>query len=199
MNFFRICRVIFFVTLILSSCYVYPDDEETKQQFRKLNELNMFEVSFIQVKTLKDLNFTIKSVGSLKVSKPSNIVWKVVQPSYLEVNISSNRVTILSKEMDGSSQKQTYEYEKRPKNAQSYSSLLNLMSLLTMDIEQLMKEYVITKKGKEAFLFTPKIKSDIFKNILIQLRDDHLIKSVELLETSGDTMHISFKGYKINK
>jgi len=199
MNISRMCKLSFLVGFVLLSSSARSSNEDLKQQFKKLNELTNFEVSFKQIKTLKELNFSIRSNGNLKVSKPSNIIWKVTQPSYLEVNIDSNNVTISSKEIDGTIQKQTYKYDKRSKSTEGYSSLINLMSLLGMDVEQLIKEYDIVKKGKGKFLFTPKLKSDIFKDILVQLDNDKLIKNIELQETSGDTINISFVGYKINQ
>ncbi|MCX6112776.1 MAG: outer membrane lipoprotein carrier protein LolA [Proteobacteria bacterium] len=199
MDISRTCKLLFLTSLAWFSLSAYSNNEEIKQQFKKLNELANFEVAFQQTKMLKDLNFTIKSSGNLKVSKPSNIVWKVTQPSYLEVNIDPDTVTIVSKEMDGTTQKQIYKYDKRPKNAEGYSSLLNLMSLLSMNIEQLVKEYDIVEKSKKKFLFTPKLKSDVFKNILVQLGNDNLIKRVDLQESSGDTINIIFQGYKINQ
>lgn len=199
MNISRAYRALFFTSLTLLCCYAYPNNEDIRQRFKKLNELTNFEVSFSQIKTLKELNFTIRSKGDLKVSKPGNIVWKVTHPSYLEVNISPNDVTISSKEMDGTTQTQTYRCDKKLKSVEGYSSLLNLMSLLSMDVEQLIKEYDIIKKGKGTFLFTPKLRSDIFKNILVQFGNDDLIKNVELREISGDTININFQGYKTNQ
>jgi outer membrane lipoprotein-sorting protein len=158
------------------------------------------EVSFKQLKTLKDLGLQLKSEGRLKLQPPNRVVWEILQPSPVQVTLDQNEIRIRSGK-GADAQVQTFKMSEAPSDP-STQNLTGLIAWLTLDSKALAEQYMIYAEGSNSFRFIPKQKgtappSTPFKDLFMTLSGNGLLKHLTIDELSGDTVDIDFGTPKI--
>jgi len=162
--------------------------------------LKSLETEFTQKKHLADLNLSLTSSGHLKVDKPTSVLWTVDKPSYLEVEIKGDELSMTTIK-DGRKDTQKISL-KQMGSQQGAKGLTLLVPWLEMDIDKLMSEYSIFEIKPSHLRFTPAADAKnkpIFRDIELKLASNKHIKTLTFNEQNGDSIEITFKAAKIEK
>lgn len=130
-------------------------------------------VDFEQVKTLKDMNFQLKSQGQMSLRPPNKITWHIKNPVPLKFELD-------------------VEDPNSPIPDPQRRELAQMITWLRMDADALTMDYQVKKILPEgSFEFSPKDKSSVFKTLRLTLQNG-FADSVTLEENSGDRIDLKF-------
>ncbi len=169
---------------------------ELKTRLSYYAKLLSFEAEFQQVKYIKSMNVQLKSKGSIKVQKPNEVTWKIIDPSPITVHITDKNLEMTTgKGKDAKTEKVDL--------AQVPSALKNLTHMTTwlkLDPVELSANYRVFKKSEEDFVFKPRdLELSMFESLEMTLDPKGHLKTLILSEKSQDSLEIRFSKPKILK
>ncbi len=169
---------------------------EVAKMLHRYESVKSIEASFTQVKTLKDMNMSIKSSGTFKITRPNQILWKIKEPAPVSIIISAQEIKIQSGQGTGA-QTEIYKLSSLPSGKMA-KSMSGLMAWLNLDSKEIYKNYDVTSTEKNQYVFTPKDKdAQGFKTLGMTLDNKGFVKKIKMVEISDDTIDIEFGSPKI--
>jgi outer membrane lipoprotein-sorting protein len=168
--------------------------DELKSTLHLYQSISQLDVDFHQTKTLKDLGIQLQSSGTLKVSPPDTVLWRVLKPS--PVTVTLNHGTVVIQTASGT-QKFSQDENPSEKDRQNFN---NMLSWLKLDADAISKQYEVTKLDATHLQFSAKQKEgNSIQRIHLQLTPSGNIANLKMDEASGDTIDIRFGTPKIQR
>lgn len=169
--------------------------EHLKQALKKYEGLETLETSFKQVKTVKGMDLKLDSEGTLKITFPNKVEWKVTKPEKVTVVLIGDRIQISS---DG----KTQEFRASEGSAKDQAAFQDLLRWLKLDADGILRAYNVmeTSGGQKprVFNFIPKESAGVpLKNLFLTLSADGHMEKLFFNETSGDDIAIKFSKPKL--
>jgi outer membrane lipoprotein carrier protein len=172
-----------------------------KQAFKssvieKSNDINSFSAEFIQTKHMKMMDGSPESHGNVYFKSPGTLKWEYTKPYDYQLLFRDSKLFIVEEgqlsEIDLSAN------ELFDKMGELVAGSVN-GKILMAD-----KDFDITYHRAGEYvkaLIIPKDQNlrGMFSEIWINFNKDHLIRSVRLIDPSGDYTEISMKNIKINQ
>lgn len=175
------------VWLVVSTTAWAGDFRSALKNYRDMERL---DVAFQQTKTLKDIDVTIKSSGSLTVQMPDRVEWRILKPSPLTVEISKDHIT-----MNDGAGRNRIAADSIP--AAQRAQFFALFDWLRMDADAILQSYRVEKSAEGRFALVP-LKPDAFLlGMNITLNTKGHVETMRLLEKSGDELLFEFGKPKI--
>lgn len=186
----------------VGACSVASAAAVSKEQFaEKLHlyaSIKRLEVSFTQVKILKELDVRLASEGRFILNRPEKVIWEISKPSPVRVTIDRSAMRIESGSGDAA-HTQVFKLGSTVSD-ESTKNLTALIAWLNFDAETLYAQYVITSVGKDVFRFDPRESiNSPFQHLVMQLSVEGHLKHLSIHEASGDVLEIDFGKPKISR
>jgi len=163
---------------------------------KKCSDMESFSAEFSQKKHMKMMDGSPESQGKVYYKSPSTLKWEYIEPYDYQLLFKDSKLYIVEEgqlsEIDLSSNKL---FDKMGELVAGSVNGKILMADKDFDIT-----YHHSGENVKA-LIIPKDQSlkGMFKEIWINFNTEHLIKSVRLIDPSGDYTEISMKNIKINQ
>lgn len=170
--------------------------EEVNQRLSFYKTLKTLKTTFKQVKRLKDVGIEMKSEGTLTLTRPDKIIWRVTQPAFVELQMHGKRVDLITGE-GKETKKQTWGLEEAL-DSNTHKSLEGLVSWLQIDIPTLHKHYEIHELGVNQFRCVPRGNSFVTA-LRLQLHPKGHLEKLWLEEKSGDEIELTFNTPTVSK
>lgn len=172
-----------------------------KQAFKtlvieKCSDINNFSAEFSQTKHMKTMDGSAESMGKVYYKSPNTLKWEYTKPYEYQLLFKESKLFIVEEgqlsEVDLSSNKLF------DKMGDLVAGSLN-GKILMAD-----KDFDITyhhggSNVKALIIPKDQVLRGMFKEIWINFNTENLIKSVRLIDPSGDYTEISMKNIKINQ
>ena len=187
-----------FVTL----CFIAGAAESTvteamlAEKLRFYAALGSLEADFKQVKELREMGMDMKSEGRLTLKRPDVVVWEILKPARVKVELGTTGIKITSGE-GANATGQSFSADQMPQD-KGASGMRDLVAWLKLDAKALSEQYVITKTPAERYLFEPR-KTGPFKSMEMALAKDGHLETLVLNEASGDRMTLTFAKPRVRK
>ena len=170
-----------------------------KEALLKLNSFAQIEGQFTQVKTLQELDVTIKTEGVFSITKSvankSLFHWSIKKPNPSFICIDSEGLQISS----GAETTKKKKIKFSEMGSETNDQILNFFKLLSLNQENAADLFTIEKAGK-GFLLTPKAKEkSLFKSVKIEINNQGLVENLQVEEKSQDQIAIHFFNLKTKK
>ncbi len=176
---------------LIASQRIIPESEvrEKLSFYQKIKEL---KTQFHQVKSIKSLGMELKSEGEMVLTRPEDVIWKIKKPSYSEVRLHSNTITLFSGEGgDLKKQEMTLGKETDPNVSKA---LLSMMAWMRMDIPEILRSYTISEISPAIFRCEPKsLENSVFAALVFKLHPKGHVNELTIEEKSGDSIKIEFE------
>lgn len=160
------------------------------EKLRNYKTIAHLKTKFRQTKSFRNIDMTIKSEGTLELSPPGGVIWKILKPSYVMVSMNKDQFTM------GAGQGSEYSEQTirlSEVNSSQKKSLAGLVAWLEMNPEKLYAQYEISKTAENSFLFFPKDKKENpFKSLTMTLDNKGNLKQLLIDEVSGDKLKMDF-------
>lgn len=167
------------------------DREALRQRLKFYSQVNELETTFSQTKFLSDMGVELKSEGRFQLRRPQQVVWEIVKPGRVRIEMTRDEIVVTSGE--GASQSKRVLKVSAIPDEKDIKSLKNLVSWLELDAQALSEEYSVFAVGKQAFRFVPKnAKLSAFKELEMTLANGGHLSRLVIHEPSGDRMDITF-------
>ena len=202
----NLCMKVFVPAVVLFLSFLIPTDflwagmtsAEIRQELTPLQAFSLLKGHFEQIKTIKDLNVSIKTTGEYELSKDQSgqvmVRWKIQKPEPMNICIDVKQIVF---DNLGLHKKTTLKLEEV--SQQDSSGMTKLMSLIRLDPQEMNQNFNIDKK-KSLLIVTPKeLKANSFKKAEIELDHGKNLKSVNLVESNEDTLQIQFTKTKVDR
>ena len=183
-------------SLSLSAQYQKATDAQKNEVIGKITkaseDMNTMQCDFTQVKELSFMDDKMTSEGKMLYKKPNKIRWEYVTPDKYIFSSDGQKISMGGKTMPANSSKMFSEISKVMSGGISGNGLVN-----SPDFDS---QFMVGKDDYQVIL-TPKKKEikDIFSTILLYIgKVDNRIRSVELVDKSGDKTTITLKNVKVN-
>jgi outer membrane lipoprotein-sorting protein len=171
------------------SAVISPEELSKRLQFYR--SISSLKVDFKQLKTLNDLHVKLESQGHLKLVQPDQVIWEILKPSRVQIQLNKNELQIASGE-GAERSVQTLKIDDMPEGKDS-RSIAGLMAWLQLDAHVLSERYLVSSVGTSKLEFVPKdVKQSVFSRIEMSLSSSGHLESLHILETSGDEIDIRF-------
>ena len=164
--------------------------KELGKALQKYQHLKRLQAPFTQVKSIKEMDIKLKSTGFMTLIRPDTVIWEVVTPDRLVITISDAEVTLES----GPKNNPKKMHFKNSKGGTSLSSgpWSQLTAWMSLDAQKLFENYRVQQNGKDSFTFFPKNESALIQHMKMRLGSDGFVRTLHLLERSGDEMSMEF-------
>ena len=173
-------------------------ESELAKQLKLYESVSSIEASFVQVKTLAEMGFQIKSEGYFKIVRPDHILWEVRKPGKVRVTLDPDQIRIESGEGKDMNV-QTLKRSEAPSD-KTTQNLSGLVAWLNLDAKVLHSQYDVFQTAKQTFRFAPHdLKAGPFRSIEMTLADGGQMRHLVIQETSGDTMELTFTHPKLTR
>jgi hypothetical protein len=157
----------------------------------RYKDLKELDVTFKQEKIFKDISTRLHSEGSLHVKRPDSLVWTILKPSFIEVQIKAGNVQITSG-VGEDRIVQNFKPSQSDKDPAS-RSLHAVASWFSLEPSALSKDYVVKGLDSGVYSFIPRDQSaSPFSSLDISLAGDGHIVKATIHERSGDRLEIQF-------
>ena len=175
----------------------------SKEVFLKLNSFAEIQGQFTQVKTLQELDVTIKTEGLFSIAKSvsnkSLFHWNIKKPTSSFVCIDSEGLQISSESTDKSTTAKKKQIKFSEMGTETNDQILNFFKLLSLNQENAAELFTIQRSGT-GFLLTPKDKEkSLFKAVQIEINKQGLVDNLVVEEKSQDKITIHFFNMKTKK
>lgn len=169
---------------------------ELNEKLTFYRQIDRLEADFRQVKDLHEMGMQMKSEGRLTLLAGESVVWEVLKPSRVKVELDPSGIQVTRGEGTGKTVEKITSAD-MPKGADG-SSLRDLIQWLRMDAKILSAQYTVTRTTKDHFIFTPKTPGP-FSRLEMDLPGRGYLRKLILRETSGDQMTLEFSAPRIKK
>jgi len=180
----------------LSAQYQKATDAQKNEVIDKITkasgDMNTMQCDFTQVKELSFMDDKVTSEGKMYYKKENKIRWEYIKPIKYVFSSDGQKVSMGDKTVPVNSSKMFGEISKVMAGGVSGSGLVN-----SPDFDS---QFMVGKDDYQIIL-TPKKKEikDLFSAIQLYIgKADSRIRSVELVEKSGDKTTITLKNVKVN-
>lgn len=175
----------------------------SKDVLIKLNSFAQIQGQFTQVKTLQELDVTIKSEGLFSITKfvsnKSLFHWSIKKPTSSFICIDSEGLQISSEPADKSTTAKKKQIKFSEMGTETNDQILNFFKLLSLNQENAAELFTIERSG-QGFLLTPKDKEkSLFKTVQIEINKQGLVDNLIVEEKSQDKIAIHFFNMKTKK
>ncbi len=191
--------LLFYLLLTLGGFSPQPcpamenSERELVQNLSFYSHILDLQVSFSQVKTIKDLQVQLHSEGNMHFQAPNHLVWKITKPSPVSVTFDGGKMRIETG--DGiHAPVQTLETDNQSAE-DGNKSLAALSSWLSLDVQRIAKENDIKKLSTRHFKFIPKKiagQKNAFADLEMTIGKTGHLEHLILHELSGDTLDLKF-------
>jgi len=158
--------------------------------------IRTFEADFKQRKELREMGMEMKSEGRLTLRRPSTVIWEILKPARVKVELGTKEIKITSGE-GANATVQSFSSDQLPDD-KGASSMRDLVAWLKLDAKALSEQYVITKTPADRYLFEPR-KPGPFLSMEMALSKKGHLETLVLNETSGDRMTLTFAKPRVRK
>lgn len=184
----------FATTLSAAPAQAPAPDARLDAIFEHYQSLKDFKADFKQVKQLTSEGLELKSNGTLTVSFGRALLWDVKAPGRLTVFLSPELLEIRAGE--GARQtKNKYDLKSSAASEKIVESLKELTALLSMNREEVAKQYVVGSEG-EALTLTPKKPRQFARVRMTPFASANAkapwIDRIDIDEVSGDKLLLDF-------
>lgn len=169
----------------------------------RLNSFAHIEGQFTQVKTLQEINVSIKTEGDFAITKSvsnkSLLHWNIKKPTKSLICIDSEglQMTSVSDNKQNPITKKQIKFSEM--GAETNDQILNFFKLLSLNQESAAQLFTVQPSG-QGFLLTPKDKEkSVFENVHIKINKQGLIENLLVQEKSHDKIEIRFFNIKTKK
>ena len=172
-----------------------------KQAFKtsvieKSNDIKSFSAEFSQTKHMKTMEGSPESQGKVYFKSPNTLKWEYIKPYDYQLLFKDSKLFIVEEgqlsEVDLSSNKL---FDKMGELVAGSVNGKILMADKDFDIT-----YHHAGENVKALIIPKDLNlKGMFKEIWINFNKEHLIRSVRLIDPSGDYTEISMKNIKINQ
>ncbi|AVR46415.1 outer membrane lipoprotein carrier protein LolA [Christiangramia fulva] len=196
----RIIKICLFLASI-SMFSQNPLSENAESNFksavvRKANNINSFSAEFIQVKHMKMMDENPQSKGRVYYKSPNMLKWEYTAPYDYQVLFKDSKLYLLENgelsEVDLSGNKLFAQI------GELIAGSLN-GKILEADKDFRINFFRINNEIKARIVPNESHLSSMFKEIWLNFDENQLIKSVRLIDPSGDYTEISMKNIEINQ
>ncbi|CAL66630.1 LolA family protein [Christiangramia forsetii] len=198
MRIIKLCIFFFSLNMLAQNT---PLNNSEKQAFKasvveKSNDIESFSADFSQIKHMKMMEGSSESQGKVYYKSPNTLKWEYIKPYDYQLLFKDSKLFILEEgqlsEVDLSSNKL---FDKMGELVAGSVNGKILMADKDFDIT-----YHHADSNVKA-LIIPKDENlrGMFKEIWINFNQEHIIRSVKLIDPSGDYTEISMKNIKINQ
>lgn len=190
---------VLLVSFLIQSTFSWAGmtSDEIRQELTPIQAFSSLTGHFEQIKTIKDLNVSIKTTGEYQLSKDKSgqvmVRWKIQKPEPMNICIDGKQIIF-----DNISLHKKTKLKLEEVSQQDSSGMTKLMSLMRLDPQEMTQAFNIDKK-KSLLVVTPKeVKTHSFQKAEVELDHKKNLKSVNLVESNDDTLQIQFTKTKIN-
>lgn len=163
---------------------------------RKASNINSFSAEFIQVKHMKTMDDNPQSKGKVYYKSPNMLKWEYTTPYDYQVLFRDSKLYLLENgelsEVDLSGNKLFAQI------GELIAGSLN-GKILEADKDFSINFFKINNEVKARIIPNESHLSSMFKEIWLNFDENQLIKSVRLIDPSGDYTEISMKNIEINQ
>ena len=184
----------------LSAQYQNATEEQKNEIVRKItqvsNEMNSMQCDFTQVKELSFMDDKITSEGKMSYKKPNKIRWEYTKPYQYVFSMDGQNIRMTSGDktntIPAKQSKLFGEISKVMVGGVNGSGLVDSPDFDTQFmVGSDVCKIVLTPKKKEV--------KDLFSTVLLYVgKPDYRIRSVELVEKSGDKTTLTLKNVQVN-
>ena len=198
MRIIKLCIFFFSIGMLAQNGTLNNSEKQAFKAsvIKKSNNINSFSAEFSQKKHMKTMDGSPESEGKVYYKSPSTLKWEYTRPYDYQLLFKDSKLFIVEEgqlsEVDLSSNKL---FDKMGELVAGSVNGKILMADKDFDITyhhagQNVKALIIPKdEGLKG----------MFKEIWINFNQEHLIRSVRLIDPSGDYTEISMKNIKINQ
>ena len=166
--------------------------EQLEQALTKYQAIERLDVDFKQTKTLKDIQLDLKSEGHLTLELPGRVVWKVLKPQPMTVNLEQEKITI-----ESPTSKQTFSQAENP-SAKDRQTFATMLTWLKLDAHAIAEKYTVLETGKNRFRFLSKDPNEpVIKSLEMQMDGAGHVAHLLFEEVSGDSIKLQFAKPKV--
>lgn len=140
-----------------------------------------FWSEFTQKKTIKNLGVALTSKGRFEIIDKKQIVWQILEPSYLRVELQPGELRLIKDKERKNAQVLKQDQANESQNA--------WLDLLVFDEEKVATKFTVKKVSKKEFELSPKSKDAPFKKITCFTREGFFEKII-LKENEEDQIEI---------
>lgn len=180
---------------VLTLCSVSADSEGTVSEAALTEKLRFYasirslEADFKQLKELREMDMEMRSEGRLTLKRPDTVIWEVLKPARVKVELGAKEIRITSGEGPAAS-REIYSVDQMPGD-KGASSLRDLVAWLKLDAHALHEQYAITRSSNGNYVFVPR-KAGPFRSMEMNLAKAGHLETLILNESSGDRMTLKF-------
>ncbi|MBT8319394.1 MAG: outer membrane lipoprotein carrier protein LolA [Gramella sp.] len=198
MRIIKLFIFLFSLNMLAQNATLNSSEKEAFKSsvIEKSNNINSFSAEFSQVRYMKTMDATPESQGKVYFRSPNTLKWEYTNPYDYQLLFKDSKLFIVEEgqlsEVDLSSNKLF------DKMGELVAASLN-GKILMAD-----KDFNITyhhANQNVRALIIPKDENlrEMFQEIWINFNAEHIIKSVRLIDPSGDYTEIAMKNIKINQ
>ncbi len=197
MRILKICLFLFSLSMFSQNPLSKSAENNFKSSVvRKANNINSFSAEFIQVKHMKMMDDSPQSKGKVYYKSPNMLKWEYLTPYDYQVLFKDSKLYLMENgelsQVDLSGNKLFAQIGELIAGSLN-GKILQADKDFTIDFYRAGGEIKARIIPNEAHL------SSMFKEIWLNFDENQLIKSVQLIDPSGDYTVISMKNIEINQ
>jgi outer membrane lipoprotein-sorting protein len=161
--------------------------DQLQKALSAYQSIEQLDVDFKQTKTLKDIQLDLKSEGHLTLKLPDLVVWKILKPQPMTVDLDQQKITIHSP-----SSTQTFEQSQNP-SAKDRRSFATMLTWLKLDAGAIAAKYSVTEPAPRHYRFVSKDPHEpMLKSLEMEMTAAGHVAELTFEEVSGDQIHLHF-------
>lgn len=162
------------------------------EMWSKFSHVKTLSAKFKQQKTVKSLEMTLNSRGSILLKKPDFFEWNVVDPRSFSFIFNKDQMEIKE------NGKVVRSIDSTKMDEKLLVSITHLRGWLTLDEKFIQSHYSVKKISQYRYEFSPLAEKKIFQSILVTTAEAVPIKRIQMTELSGDIIDIEFFDTKMS-
>lgn len=189
--------MIQFLVILKPALSLESSKQKIVQLLGKYQGLKSLEVDFVQNKFFHQMDYKMKSIGTLEVDKDGLVIWTIRIPSFLQVKMNSKGIEVYTKNKKGVLEKQTISTQKK-----EMERLFGMIkSLISLDYDRLQSSFNFSLNGKNKLILIPKkdLGPEFMSRSEMIFRPNGEVEKIIITEMSKDWIELNFKAPKIEK